>query len=113
LQAGVASAAYHRRYYRDHRASIVARRKLTDKAKRERLRAIVIAAKQVACAGCGNEHEHWIMQFDHVRGRKLGDIATLVGRRVSEARLKSEIEKCEVVCANCHADRTYKRRNGM
>ena len=29
---------------------------------------------------------------------------------VSLARLMAEIAKCEVVCANCHAERTHKRR---
>jgi hypothetical protein len=50
------------------------------------------------------------MTFDHLPGtNKRSDIATLV-RRTSIALAREEIAKCELVCANCHAVRTYERR---
>lgn len=51
------------------------------------------------------------MTFDHLPGtQKLEDVSTLVmtGRMQMAVR---EIEKCEIVCANCHAVRTYQRRH--
>jgi hypothetical protein len=48
------------------------------------------------------------MQFDHVRGEKLGDVSALI-RTAPHAVVLAEIEKCDLVCANCHADRTYRR----
>jgi len=50
------------------------------------------------------------MTFDHLPGSlKVHDIATLV-RRGSIGLARLEIEKCEVVCSNCHAIRTFNRR---
>ncbi|MEX2229835.1 MAG: hypothetical protein WEB13_09390 [Dehalococcoidia bacterium] len=62
------------------------------------------------CADCGG-YFHWIaMTYDHLPGSaKRGEISNLIAggyRRVVEA----ELEKCELVCANCHAVRTYLRR---
>lgn len=49
------------------------------------------------------------MDFDHVRGRKLFNVA--VGAfNVTEEKLLVEIDKCDVVCANCHRQRTHERQ---
>jgi hypothetical protein len=47
------------------------------------------------------------MTFDHVRGTKLFDVGR--GFWGTRARILEEVAKCEKVCANCHADRTYRR----
>jgi len=39
---------------------------------------------------------------------KLGDVSAVCWRRPREEVL-AEIAKCELVCANCHAIRTYRR----
>lgn len=65
---------------------------------------------ETPCADCNLRWKPWQMQFDHVRGRKMADVATLV-RRGSRKRALEEIAKCELVCANCHADRTHRRRH--
>lgn len=51
------------------------------------------------------------MQWDHLPGsEKLGDISgSWTGR--SEQLILAEIAKCELVCTNCHAIRTF-QRNG-
>src|SRR5712691_3732151 len=52
------------------------------------------------------------MTWDHLPGRaKVGDISSL--RRFSKRAVMVEIEKCELVCANCHAVRSYERRRGV
>jgi hypothetical protein len=47
------------------------------------------------------------MDFDHV-GEKQKEISGLIFTH-STRRLVAEIDKCEVVCANCHRVRTYQR----
>ena len=83
------------------------------KAAIERLKGEVASLKNgQPCSDCGRKYAHWIMQFDHVRGQKIGDVSTLMCHGARN-KLYEEIEKCELVCANCHADRTYKRRNNQ
>ena len=67
--------------------------------------------KKEPCKDCGGQFKPWQMQFDHVRGRKVAAIADIV-KRGNIRQLKAELPKCELVCANCHADRTYRRNKG-
>jgi len=46
------------------------------------------------------------MDFDHVRGKKLKAVGQLLTSR-SLAVVIAEIAKCDLVCANCHRERTY------
>jgi hypothetical protein len=88
------------------------RRRAVANAYGAKRRKLVADMKQAAgCADCGYDKHPEALQFDHVRGRKLFNIATHVTDRWE--RLLAEIAKCEVVCANCHSVRTYRRsRNG-
>ena len=78
-------------------------------AARKTARGIVHAAKNVPCADCGVRYPYWVMHLDHVRGVKHFCMNTAVNNACSAERLRAEIAKCEAVCANCHAERTYRR----
>ena len=60
------------------------------------------------CFDCGIMYPYWILDFDHCRGTKVSDI-TAMTRTHSFDDVKLEMEKCDVVCANCHRDRTHDR----
>lgn len=49
------------------------------------------------------------MQFDHVRGQKLGNVTQMANMGFTLKEIRKEISKCEIVCANCHSDRTHQR----
>lgn len=57
------------------------------------------------CADCG-ETDPVVLEFDHVRGVKAANISRMVSDLVGLGRIEAEIEKCDVVCANCHRRRT-------
>lgn len=59
------------------------------------------------CIDCG-EQDPRVLEFDHVRGKER-NISTMMASVCSWEKILVEIEKCEVVCANCHRKRTYKR----
>jgi hypothetical protein len=86
---------------RRYRASKLGQETQRAQRERKRLRArqITQSAKQVPCADCGGTFDPVCMDFHHVRGTKDFNIGW--GRYGLE-RLKREIEKCIVLCANCH-----------
>ncbi len=63
------------------------------------------------CVDCGRKFKPWQMDFDHLPGSvKEKSIAEMVRSGRSKTRILIEIEKCELVCACCHRDRTHQRR---
>jgi hypothetical protein len=66
------------------------------------------------CSICG-ETDPVVLEFHHL-GEKDNEVSRLMGRGASLEALIREIEKCSVVCANCHRRITaeehgwYKRR---
>lgn len=68
--------------------------------------AIIARAKARTCADCEGSFPPFVLDFDHVRGCKEGNVSEMV-RHVSPSVLRAEIDKCDVVCANCHRRRTY------
>lgn len=64
------------------------------------------------CSDCGNKYPHFVMDFDHIkeRGKKTQDISNMLSNSISLPRILKEIEKCDVVCSNCHRIRSHKRR---
>jgi len=63
------------------------------------------------CADCKESYPYWIMEFDHLRD-KLFTIGTFKKTTCDLKKVIAEIEKCEVVCSNCHKNRTYNRSRG-
>jgi hypothetical protein len=92
--------------YKKNKERIKARLKNNGQRRREEVRL----AKAKPCADCGVQYSYRIMQFDHVHGKKEFNIGQRFYRNGIK-RIREEIAKCEVVCSNCHADRTYKRLN--
>jgi hypothetical protein len=61
------------------------------------------------CMDCGGVFHPAAMQWDHPPGvEKVAHVAQLY--RGARQRVLDEIAKCELVCANCHAIRTYRRK---
>jgi len=82
-----------------------------DKAASERARWASVQRmlwwlKSMPCADCGGVFHPVAMDFDHVRGVKWENVWIIRTMR----RLQEELLKCDLVCANCHRVRTWKRR---
>ena len=82
------------------------RKHLSNHARRRR--DFLAEMKNVPCADCEGEFPPECMDFDHVRGEKSFEIGT--GLRTTMENLENEIDKCDVVCSNCHRIRSNQRR---
>lgn len=100
----------HRSYYERHRADYLARSRRI----REQLRALVHEQKNAPCADCGRSYPPYVMDFDHRdASQKSFTIGSARDVIASAASLLKEIAKCDLVCANCHRERTHNgRRKG-
>ena len=63
--------------------------------------------KQAPCMDCGVEFPPECMDFDHIKGEKLFNIAN--ARYLAWGSVLAEIAKCELVCSKCHRLRTVER----
>lgn len=63
------------------------------------------------CADCKENYPYYVMDFDHVRGKKHKNVMELVPT-LSKKIIDEELAKCEIVCSNCHRIRTHMRKEG-
>ncbi|HJT58857.1 MAG TPA: hypothetical protein VJ761_20275 [Ktedonobacteraceae bacterium] len=65
---------------------------------------------QLSCIDCGQRHPT-TLQFHHRNSEdKVFNISDAVYKGFSLDRIKKEISKCIVLCANCHFKRHYNMR---
>lgn len=98
-------------------ASIVRARPHNREAARQRqlervaaCRAFVRVERTQPCIDCGQRFPWYVTEFDHPTGRAAyEDTIAYLTSRGTLSKLKAEIAKCDLVCANCHKVRTHIR----
>lgn len=61
------------------------------------------------CIDCGEKYPHWMLDFDHKPGFEKIDSPTQIAHKYTWEKALKELDKCDIVCPNCHRIRTYKR----
>jgi hypothetical protein len=98
-----------RRHYAKHRDKVIATAKVYSKAAKDRTRAYIKAHLTAnPCVDCG-EANTIVLEFDHIGDDKHFNISDAARFGYGIKKLKAEIAKCEVRCANCHRKKTYER----
>lgn len=85
---------------------------------RARISLFIRQLKARPCADCGGTFDPVCMDFDHRPGEvKLFNIGSTgrnsrgQSRPTNLEKLRAEIAKCDIVCANCHRVRTFRKRS--
>jgi len=101
------------RYYENHQHYRNSHNTSRRKIREQNARKVFEYLTHHPCVSCG-ESDPIVLEFDHRdRVEKSGNIANMIVNS-SWTRVESEIEKCDVLCANCHrrksaAEFKYKR----
>jgi hypothetical protein len=104
-------SAYGKEHYAANRQRYIDQAQIvTQRIRLTRTRYLIEYFVAHPCVDCG-ETDPIVLEFDHLRDKRFEISAALHGRNW-EAILE-EIEKCEVVCANCHRRRTARRRGTL
>lgn len=75
---------------------------------RLRAKSYIAEVKQnSACVVCGESHVACLVFHHKDPSTKEGTIGNALTNGWSLSRIKKELEKCEVMCANCHMKHHY------
>jgi len=68
--------------------------------------------KRSKCSDCGLSGVQYpeVLDFDHINDNKEFNISEFRRHTSGFNKVKKEIKKCEIVCANCHRIRTAERK---
>lgn len=94
---------YGKQYRKENAKSYREYKKLQHKSIKEFVQEI----KANPCTDCGGSFPYYVMDFDHKENKKFK--ISGFGSRGLET-VKKEIAKCDLVCANCHRQRTHEGR---
>lgn len=100
-------------YNKTHYANNSERRKELTLAAREVAKQYIIKYKKDHPCACGENHPA-ALQFHHVdRNTKSIEVSTALRRGWSIARIQLEIDKCVVMCANCHLKLHWNEKDAL
>jgi hypothetical protein len=106
---------YQRKYYGNLPSEAKAKRSAAAKISRDAkvlntMRALRRYKMASCCVDCG-EPDPIVLEFDHREGEtKSFGIAKATSKAKDLSVILAEVDKCDVVCSNCHQRRTHKRR---
>lgn len=104
-QCKICHAKYrHEHYIKNHKKA----RQQIEKRKLE-YREWVRSFKEKPCTDCGQSYPYYVMDFDHLPEFKKSFHMAHAWMKAKQTVL-DEVKKCEVVCSNCHRERTHQRR---
>ncbi len=96
---------YNKDWYRRHKQEVIEKRRRRQIEIRNWFRRY---KSTLYCMDCGVAHPA-VLQFHHRdRTDKSFAISNVVSRATSMKQITNEIQKCDVVCVNCHAKRHWR-----
>jgi len=106
-------AEYRKSWYKKNKTSHRKNVGKNNAARRELYtRRIVAYLLAHPCVDCG-ETDPLVLDFDHVRGKKVMGLSTIYHRLPAWHRVEAELAKCEVRCAKCHRRKSAIERGDL
>jgi hypothetical protein len=104
-------STYRREHYEQNRSKYIEKAKIIRRKDQLVRRQLILEYKQThPCVDCG-ECDPVVLDFDHINGKKLFNIAEATSRVCSLVNLHLEMQKCVIRCANCHRRKTARERH--
>ena len=96
-------AAQHRWYLRN-------KEKILEKGRKDKIkkREYLNKQKDKPCQDCSVRYPWFVMDFDHRDSQSKKMAISEAVHKLGWKKLKEEVARCDVVCANCHRIRTAK-----
>lgn len=95
---------YRATYYRKNKLKVLAHNLVRKRRNIELVRSL---KNNTPCFDCGVQYPYYVMDFDHREPKEKKAIISKLVQGWSIQSLQSEINKCDIVCANCHRKRTF------
>ena len=95
-----------RKYYRENpekQRQVVSIRR---QKRKEENRPKILEILRQGCSSC-SEKDIRTLDFHHIEGEKEYNIATMLNSGYNWESIEKEIEKCVLLCANCHRKITF------
>jgi len=101
--------AYQKEHYRKNRADYISKAASYKETIKDRIREI---KSSTPCVDCGNRYHFSQMDFDHL---DEDDKSFALSRSMDHSwrAIEQEMAKCDLLCANCHRLRTFKRTHHL
>lgn len=100
---------YSKNHYQENKKAHIARAHKNQKNLIKRNREYIHNQKDKPCKDCKHKYPPYVMEFDHINHDKEYTVSCMINTS-SIQKIQKEIDKCELVCANCHRIRTFKRK---
>lgn len=108
----VQRSEYHKQYMKNWYQENKSKHIGYQKNRKNKYRETMASLKMHPCMDCGFAPEFpEQMDWDHRENKTIG-ISVARAKAWGWDRIKEEIAKCDLVCANCHRKRTVLRRKG-
>jgi hypothetical protein len=92
---------YMRNYFKNNPVHV----KRVNKGKKKRVKFVQDLKLEKGCYICGYNKSANALHYHHIDpSNKEENVSILASRQISEEKILKEIEKCVVLCANCHAE---------
>ena len=96
--------SYNREYYQRNRSHLLEKqREKNQRFAGSRRKWLIEYKKTLKCVRCSENHPATLTFHHRDAAEKSFEIGNAIALGISLKRLVAEIEKCDVLCANCHA----------